>query len=160
MAIAGGMLAAFSTAGALLRGAWRLLRAVPLEAWAVIALLAVAWRYGEHRFNSGEAAATTRCEAAQVRTERDSQQAQLTRDSAAETVNTTTDWTAREAVVQSRTETATAVERVRHVTRTIEVAADCPAGLPDRVHAEGRAAVQRARAAGDPLRADGHARSP
>lgn len=135
------------------KGAWSFLRAIPWQAWAVAAVLLIGWRYGEHRYDAGVADEKARWVAAQVKADAEAKAAEEARDKAAESINADTSQQAHEAAVESRTETATAVERVRYEIRTIEVPAGCPTALPDRVRDEGRAAVERARAAADQVRA-------
>ena len=144
--------AAWALAKAFGKGAWGILRAIPWQAWLVAALLLAGWRYGEHRAEQATTACDARWEAAQAEADRQAEEAAAQRDAAASAVNTATTERAHEATIETRTETATAVERVRYETRTIEVPANCPVGLPVRVRDEGRAAVDRARAAGNPLR--------
>jgi len=138
---------------ALLNGLWALLRRLPWQVWAAAALVAAFWWWGGHRYNAGVAAERARWEAAQAEADRKAREAEAKRDAAAAAVNDKAAARASEAATEVRTETAAAVERVRYVTRTIDVPADCPAGLPDLVRDEGRAAVARARAAGDQVRA-------
>lgn len=137
-----------------LGGAWNFLRAIPWQVWTVAALVIAIWCYGDNRFEAGVADERARWNASQAEADRKAAEDTAKRDAAAEEVNATTTERAHEATVETRTETAAAVERVRYVTRTIEVPANCPTGLPDVVRDEGRAAVERARAAGDPLRAE------
>lgn len=135
------------------KAAWGFLRAIPWQAWVVAAVLLIGWRYGEHRYDAGVAAENKRWVDAQAKADADAKAAAEKRDKDAGAINTSTTERAHEASVETRTETASAVERVRYETRTIEVPANCPVGLPDRVLDEGRAAVDRARTAGGPLRA-------
>lgn len=129
------------------------LRAIPWQVYAVAALALAVWLYGEHQYNAGVDAENARWTAAQVEADRKAKEAEAKRDQAAAGVNAATAAKASEHSADIRTETAGAVERVKYVTRTITVPANCPAGLPDSVRDEGRAAVERARAAGSPLRA-------
>lgn len=145
--------AALALAKAFGNGAWGILRAIPWQAWLVAALLLAGWRYGEHRAEQATAACDARWEVAQAEADRKAEEATAKRDATASAVNTDTTERAHEATVETRTETAAAVERVIYETRTIEVPVGCPTALPVRVRNEGRAAVERARAAGDPMRA-------
>ncbi|HEY1035525.1 MAG TPA: hypothetical protein VGE09_11150 [Pseudoxanthomonas sp.] len=129
------------------KAVWGFLRAIPWQAWVVAAVLFVGWRYGEHRYDAGVAEENARWVDAQAKADRDAKAATAKRDKAADGVNTATTERAHQATVETRTETAAAVERVRYVTRTIEVPAGCPTALPDVVRDEGRAAVESARAA-------------
>lgn len=130
------------------KAVWGFLRAIPWQAWLVAAVLFVGWRYGEHRYDAGVTAENGRWVAAQAKADADAKAAEEKRDKEAAAIDTSTTEAAHEATVETRTETATAVERVRYVTRTIEIPAGCPTALPDVVRDEGRAAVERARAAG------------
>lgn len=132
---------------------WKFLRAIPWQVYAVAALLLAGWLYGQHQYSAGVDAANARWTAAQADADREGKTAEAARDKAATGVNTAATERAHEATVETRTETAAAVERVKYVTRTIHVPADCPVALPDVVRDEGRAAVERARAAGSALRA-------
>lgn len=135
------------------KGVWGFLRAIPWQAWAVAAVLLVGWRYGEHRYDAGVADENARWVDAQAEADRQAQAAAEKRDKDAAAIDTSATVAAHEATVETRTETATAVERVIHETRTIEVPADLDRPFPGSVQHELGAAVERARAAGDPLRA-------
>lgn len=131
------------------KGAWSFLRAIPWQAWAVAAVLLIGWRYGEHRYDAGVAAENGRWMAAQAKADADAKAAAEKQAADAAAINTSTTDRAYEATVETRTETAAAVERVKHIVRTIEVPAGCPTQLPVEVSEEGRRAVERARRAGD-----------
>lgn len=132
------------------------LRAIPWQVYAVAALLAVGWLYGQHQYNAGVDAENARWTDAQADADAKAKAAEATRDTTATGINTAATERAHEATVETRTETAAAVERVKYVTRTIHVPVDCPVDLPDSVRDEGRAAVERAQAAGSALRAGQH----
>ena len=138
------------------RAAWKFLGAIPWQAWAVAALLFAVWRYGVHSYEAGVADENARWVAAQSESDRELRTATARRDKAAEGVNAATTGRAHQATVETRTETAVATERARNEMRTVYIPADCPTGLPDSVRDEGRAAVERARAAGGPMRAGGN----
>ena len=129
--------------------AWKFLRGIPWQVWAVAALLVAAWYYGHLRYNAGEAACNAKWEAAQDEANRKSIAAELKRDKTAASTNEQAAGKAAEASASTRTETASAVERVANEARTIVVPANCPTTLPVGVRAEIRAAVARARAAGN-----------
>lgn len=148
------------TAVALLKGAWGFLRAIPWQVWAVAALLGAGWYYGDVRYEAGVAAENTRWTKAQAKADREAKAATEGRDKAAEEVNSASDERGHAATVETRTETAAAVERVNHEMQRAAVPADCPGTLPERVQQEGRAAVDRARAAGDSLRTGRDAAGP
>ena len=137
------------------KAAWGFLRAIPWPVWAALLLALAVWRYGELRYRAG----VVDCEAAQVealaRAYSQQQARTARRDATAAGIAEATRTQATEATIQTRTQTAAAVERVRYVTRTIEVPAGCPVGLPERVRDEGAAALARARAAAGELRAAG-----
>lgn len=131
---------------------WGFLKSIPWPVWAFISVVVFAMWYGERRYDAGVAAEQTRWEAAQALADATAH-AKAQQD--AGTSAGITDGSQKrttDAVVDTRTQTATAVERVRHATRTIIVPADCPTGLPDGVSREGREAIERANAAHRPMR--------
>lgn len=137
-----------------LADAGAVLRRVPWQVWAAAALLLAGWAFGHSRYTAGVAAERARWEALQAKADREAKAAERARDAASVAVSEAAVQAGHEAVVDTRTETVAAVERVRYVTRTISVPAECPEPvLPASVHAEGRQAVERARAAGRSLRA-------
>lgn len=133
------------TAAALV--AWRFLRDIPWQVWALAMLVALVWHWGDTRFDAGIAAERARWEAAQAEANAKAQAAQDRRDQNATTISTAAAEAGQAATLETRTDTAAAVEIVKYVTRTVEIPANCPVGLPGRVLEEGRAAVDRARAA-------------
>lgn len=139
------------TGGARIVGGW--LKAVPWQAWVALALLILAWRYGDFVADARER--EVRAEYAAVQAEADRKFAEHAQRmaSAARRIADASVRLAAAASTDTRTETAAAVEKVRYVTRQIVVPAGCPVGLPDVVRDEGRAAVERARAAGGAMRA-------
>ena len=142
----------FAAVGGALKGVGAFLAAIPWQVYAAAAVLLAGWWWGEHRYDAGVLAERGRWEAAQKRANEEAEARRAERDAQAEDVAVDSDHRAAEAVTETRTETAAAVERVRHEVRTIVVPADCPDALPERVQQEGRAAVERARAAGRALR--------
>lgn len=146
------MISAAAVAGAG-KAAWGFLRRIPWQAWAVAAVLFVGWRYGEHRYAAGVATENTRWTEAQAEADRKAKAETDKRDKVASKTNDTAAAEGAAATTKTQVETAAAVERVKYVTRTIEVPSGCPVAVPDIVRDEGRAAVDRARAAGSPLRA-------
>lgn len=128
---------------------------VPWQVWAVAALAAAFWLYGHHQYTAGVADENARWTAAQAKADQDARAAQAKRDASSADIAAATTQRAQAATTQTRQETAAAVEKVKYVTRTIRIPADCPA-LPDSVRAEGRAAVERANAANGALRARQH----
>lgn len=142
-------------AKSLAKGAWKFLRAIPWQAWLFLAFVAAAWWYGEQRYAAGEADVRKEWAEAIARGKKRHNDLVAQRDAATKQVNSVTNWDAQNATVETRTETAAAVERVKYEVRTIKVPANCPTGLPDSVRNEGRAAVERARATGGTLRAGG-----
>lgn len=140
--------------GARIVGGW--LKAVPWQVWAALALLLVGWRYGEMRADQRERDVRAEYAAAQAEADRKfAEQARRLAD-ASRRIADATGRLASTASTDTRTETAAAVEKVRYVTRQIVVPAGCPVGLPDVVRDEGRAAVERARAAGGAVRTGGN----
>lgn len=135
-------------------GVWRFLKSIPLPVWLFIGGVGLALLYGENRADAREELVREEFAALEAAAN-DAQAKQAAKD--AETAKTiTADTTKRTtaAVVDTRTKTATAVERVRHETRTIVVPADCAAAvrLPDIVQSEGRQAIERANTADRPMR--------
>lgn len=141
------------TIGAAAKAVLGFLKAIPWQLWLGLALFVAVWQYGDHRYDAGVATERAAWQKKQRKADEAARLAQAERDESADKVNLSSDARAAAAVTDTRTETAAAVERVRYEIREIEVPAGCPVALPDRVRAEGRAAVERARAAGDPLRA-------
>lgn len=142
-----------AAAGAFLKPVGAFLKAIPWQVYAAAAVLLAGWWWGEQRYDAGVLAERDRWEEAQRKANEEAEAARAERDAAAAEANTAAAQQGAQAATETRTETATAVERVKHATRTIVVPGDCPVGLPDVVLEEGRTAVDRARAAGDPLRA-------
>lgn len=151
--------AAAAVAGAVKAARWlaSVFARVPWQAWLFIALVAAFWWHGERRYDAGVSDERARWQAAQAKATAKAADKSARRDEAARAANADAGKQAAQAVTETRTQTAAAVERVRYETRTIYVPAGCPTALPDRVRDEGRAAVERARAAGSGLRARGHA---
>lgn len=139
-------------AGGVLKAIGGFLKAIPWQVYAAVAVLLAGWWWGEQRYDAGVLAERGRWEEAQREADEAAARRRAARDAAAAEVATESDKRAADAVTETRTGTAAAVERVRHEVRTIVVPADCPVALPERVQQEGRAAVDRARAAGRPLR--------
>jgi uncharacterized membrane protein len=134
-------------------GGW--LKAVPWQAWVALAVLLLGWRYGDLRANQRELEVRAEYVAAQAEADRKfAAQARRLADASRRIADDTVRM-ASTASTDTRTETASAVEKVRYVTRQIVVPAGCPVGLPDGVRNEGREAVERARAAGGAVRAGG-----
>lgn len=144
---------------ALIQKAWGwivdFVKAVPWQVWVLIALAYGVYRYGESRYDDGvtaERQVWVEWKAKQDETDRDLVAAQKM---ASAQITLDTQAKGQQASTDTRTETAAAVERIRYVTRTIEVPAECRAAvlLPDGVRHELTEAAARTRAAGDPLRA-------
>lgn len=130
-------------------------KAVPWQVWLALALAFAVWRYGEAQYSAGvadERAVWTEWREKQEEVDRELVAAQKL---AASQIALDTQAKAQKASTDTRTETAAAVERIRYVTRTIEVPAECRAAvqLPDSVRDELTQAAARTRAAGDPMRA-------
>lgn len=134
------------------KAVWTFLRGIPWQVWVLAALALWVYRYGEARFDAGVEAERTRWETAQAAADAKAADAERKRDARAADINTASGQRASAQVADTRATTATAAERVRHEVLRVPVPADCPAELPAVVHDEGRAAVERARAAGRPLR--------
>jgi hypothetical protein len=133
---------------ALLAGkVWGWLRAIPWQAWAIIAVLALWWWDRSGEYDRGREVERGQWEAAQRAADHAAEVAAKSRAEKSASIAQDAKQAAADAVTDARTETAKAVERVRYETRTIHVPADCPVTLPDSVRDEGRKAVERARAA-------------
>lgn len=135
-------------------GVWRFLKSIPFPVWLFIGGVCLALLHGENRADAREELvreeyAALEAAANDAQAKQAAKDAETAKDIAADTDKRTT-----AAVVDTRTKTATAVERVRHETRTIVVPADCAAAvrLPASVQSEGRQAIERANAADRPLR--------
>lgn len=142
------------------RAAWEvlkvfggLLRAVPLWVW-MVAVLLVAWHIDRgEQYQAGVDAEKARQVAAQLEADREAREKQDKRDQDAVQISRQSDERAQDAVVETRTETAAAVERVRYETRVIEVPVGCDRPLPVGLRDEFAKAVDAANAAGRGLRA-------
>lgn len=139
-------------------GVLKVIKSIPLPVWLFIGGVCLALWYGERRHGSGIAQERERWEAMEAAAN-DAQAKQAAKD-AGTSAGITGDTQKRtgDAVVDTRTKTATAVERVRYETRTIVVPADCAAALrlPDGVSREGREAIERANAAHRPMQRAGN----
>lgn len=140
---------------AVLSAIWKGLRAIPWQVYAVAALAIAVWAYGHHQYSAGVADENARWTAAQAAADRQAKADEAKRNTIAASTEAVATHQAQQHSADTRNTTATAVQRVQYVTRTIRVPADCPA-LPDSVRDEGRAAVERANAAAGPLRAGQH----
>lgn len=138
-------------AAARIVGGW--LKAVPWQAWAALALLILGWRYGELRADQRERDVRAEYAAAQAEADRKFAEQARRLAGASRRIADASIRLAATASTDTRTETAAAVGKVRDATRKMVVPVGCPVGLPDGVRDEGRAAVERARAAGGSVRA-------
>ncbi len=135
------------------KGAWRVLRAVPWWGWLALAL-AGAWLWDRSsQYDAGVAAENARWVEAQREADRKAKEQQDKRDQDAAKIANQSDGRAKDAVVETRTETAAAVERVRYETRVIEVPASCDRPVPVSVRDEFAKAIATANAARGPVRA-------
>lgn len=143
----------------LLQKAWASLlgfvKDVPWQIWALIAAFIGVVIFGNLQFKAGEAAERAKWQAWLDEQQRLEAELVAAQKLAAAEIAADTAAKGQKASADTRTETAEAVERIRYVTRTIEVPAECRAAvqLPDGVRAELAQAAARTRAAGDPLRA-------
>lgn len=139
---------------AALSAGWGLLKSVPWQAWALAAVALAFYWHGERRYAAGEAAVMAKWDRANLEADAALAKMQAERDRISSELTIATQALAATAVTETRVETAAAAERIRYVMR--EIPGQCPGmPLPDLVLHEGRAAVARARAAGDTLRAGG-----
>lgn len=123
------------------------LRRVPWQAWALLALLAGLGWFSHSRYQAGYAAAQAKCEADAAAALAEAVESAAQDAETARQIGIDTGREAARLQADIAASTATSVERIRYVTRTIEVPAGCPASLPDGVRVELQAAADRARAA-------------
>ena len=142
---------------ALGKGVWKFITAVPWWAWLVL-LLAASWLYDRGaQYDAGVRAENARWVAAQEAANREAREAQQKRDKEAARIDDKAEGRAQEATVETRTETAAAVEKIRYEIRTVEVPASCTRPMPGVVRDELASAIAAANAAGGQVRA-GHDR--
>ena len=144
----------FAVAETIVRAIWGFLKSIPWPVWAFVIGVCLAMWYGEQRADAREESVREEYNALEAAAN-DAQAKQAAKDAeTAKTITADTDKRTTAVVVDTRTKTATAVERVRHETRTIVVPADCATAvlLPASVQSEGREAIERANAADRPLR--------
>jgi len=135
------------------RGLWKIIADVPLWAWAAM-LLAALWIYDRGaQYDAGVHDANARWAAAQAEADRKAAAAQAKRDEDAARIDHGADRRAQEATVETRTETAAAVEKIRYEIRTVEVPASCTRPMPGVVRDELASAIAAANAAGGQVRA-------
>lgn len=130
-----------------------LLRAIPWPVWLALAVLAAGWRWGEHQHDVGAEAERARWIAAQAEVDARTKAETERRARAAQAANVDASKAAAAAITDTRVAASAAVERIRYVTRSIQVPAGCPHALPPGVRDELARAAERTAAAGDPLRA-------
>lgn len=141
---------------ALGKGLWKFITAVPWWAWLAL-LLALAWWYDRGaQYDAGVHDENARWVAAQAEADRKAREAEQKRDQESARIDQQSDERARDATVETRTETAAAVETIRYEIRTVEVPAACNRPLPGVVRDDLAAAVRAANAAGGELRAGQH----
>lgn len=144
---------------ALLQKAWGWLvafvKAVPWQVWVGIGVCVLVFLYGRQQYTDGQLTERAKWQAWLDEQQRLEAELVAAQKLAAAEIAADTAAKGQKASADTRTETAAAVERIRYVTRTIEVPAECRAAvqLPDSVRAELAQATARTRAAGDPLRA-------
>lgn len=147
-----------AAAGPLLGAMARAARAVPVRIWvsiAIAAVIVVAWRWDRaEQYRAGVDAEAARWAAAQAEADREAARAEARRDRTSSDISTQSDERATDAVVETRTETAAAVERVRYETQVIEVPVGCDRPLPVGVRDEFAKAIAAANAAGRQVRAE------
>lgn len=135
-------------------GVLKVIKSIPLPVWLFIGGVCLALWYGENRADNREEEVREEFAALQAAAN-DAQAKQAAKDASTSAgITADTDKRTTAVVVDTRTKTATAVERVRYETKTIVVPADCVAAvrLPDGVSREGREAIERANAADRPMR--------
>lgn len=137
------------------KGIWKLL---PPKVWLYLALAAAAWwavvHYGNGRHDAGVAEERGRWETAQREADARAARDKAARDASTAKIDQSHQAHGAKVETETRKTTDAAVERADHAMHTAPpTPAGCPSGLPDSVRDEGRAAVDRANRAGDPLRA-------
>lgn len=138
------------------KGIWKFIAAVPWWAWAAL-LVGLLWLHDRGaQYDAGVQDENARWVAAQEAANREAREAQQKRDKEAARIDDKAEWRAQEATVETRTETAAAVEKIRYEIRTIEVPDSCNRPLPGVVRDDLAAAVRAANAAGGELRAGQH----
>jgi hypothetical protein len=130
-----------------------LLRVIPWPVWLALAVLVTGWRWGEHRHDAGVEAERARWIAAQAEVDARAKAETERRARAAQAANADASKAAAAAITNTRVAASGAVERIRYVTRSIQVPAGCPHALPASVQSELARATERTAAAGNPLRA-------
>lgn len=141
---------------ALGKGLWKFITAVPWWAWLVL-LLAFSWWYDRGaQYDAGVRDENARWVAVQEAANLKAQEDEHKRDKEAAHIDDKAEGRAHEATVETRTETAAAVETIRYEIRTVEVPASCNRPLPGIVRDDLAAAVRAANAAGGELRAGQH----
>lgn len=144
---------------ALARTAWAwlvdLLKAVPWQVWVGIGVALIVFLYGRQQYVDGQLTERAKWQAWVAEQERVDAELVAAQKLAAAQIAADTQAKGQQASTDTRTETAAAVERIRYVTRTVQVPAECRAAvqLPDGVRDELAQAAARTRTAGDPLRA-------
>ena len=143
---------------AMLGTAWGFLKSIPWQFWATALGIFLILCYGDYRADARETEVREEYAALEAAAN-DAQAKQAAKDAeTAKDITADTDKRTTAAVVDTRTKTATAVERVRYETKTIVVPADCDSALrlPDIVQSEGRQAIERANAAHRPMQRAGN----
>lgn len=136
-----------------------LLRMVPWWFWVIVAVLFL-WQVDrDARYRAGVETERTRWIAAQAKADARARADAERRDRAAQAANADASKAAAVAATDTRVTAASAVERIRYVTRSIQVPAGCPDALPPSVRDELARAAERTAAAGSPLRAGRNDRS-
>lgn len=141
---------------ALLWKAWgwivEFVKAVPWQVWLVLGLILGVYLYGESRYAAGvtaERQVWVEWKAKQEETDRDLVAAQKM---ASAQITLDTQAKGQQASTDTRTETAAAVDRIKVITRAIEVPVGCPTTLPPEVNEELHRAVELVRSANDGIR--------
>lgn len=131
------------------------LKAVPWQVWVGIGVTLIVFLYGRQQYVDGQMTERAKWQAWVAEQERLEAELVAAQKLAAAQIAADTQAKGQQASTDTRTETAAAVERIRYVTRTVQVPAECRAAvqLPDGVRDELAQAAARTRAAGDPLRA-------
>ena len=132
---------------------FELLRAIPAEWWTIALIAILTWLWTDRRCDLRVEAERARWIAVQAKADAKAKAEAERRDRAAQAVNADASKAAAAAVTDTRVAAASAVERIRYVTRSMPIPSGCPHALPASVQSELARATERTAAAGNPLRA-------
>jgi hypothetical protein len=134
-------------------GVFGFLRLIPWQVWLAAAVLVAAWWWGERRHDEGVAEERLAWTDAQRKENLEVAVDRAVRAAFADVINAKASRDAQAVQHTTRDETLAALGRIENAIADFFVPIGCPVNPPERVRAEGRAAVERARAAGRAMRA-------